>query len=67
MENPDKIWEFNNSKCKLKTKDKEKSLNGNPKKNIEEIIQNFNFDTPQELPPICALLSIIFHMILLDI
>ena len=55
--NPDKIWEFNNSKCKLKTKDKEKSLNGNPKKNIEEIIQNFNFDTPQELPPICALLS----------
>ena len=32
-------------------------MNGNPKKNIEEIIQNFNFDTPQELPPICSLLS----------
>ena len=55
--NPDKIWEFNNSKCILKTKDKENSLKGNPKKNIEEIIQNFNFDTPRELPPICSLLS----------
>ena len=30
--NPDKIWEFNNSKCILKTKDKEKSLKRKSKK-----------------------------------
>ena len=55
--NPDKIWEFNDKKCKLLFKNKTKKLNGNPKKNIEKIIENFNFEIPKELPPISSIIS----------
>ena len=55
--NPDKIWEFNNNNCKLFYKNKSIKLKGNPKKNIEKIIENFNFNIPKELPPISSILS----------
>tara|TARA_Y100000590_G_C15664656_1_gene993988 strand:+ start:304 stop:1758 length:1455 start_codon:yes stop_codon:yes gene_type:complete len=55
--NPDKIWEFNNNNCKLFYKNKSKKLNGSPKKNIEKIIENFNFKIPKGLPPISSILS----------
>ena len=55
--NPDKIWEFNNNNCKLFEKKKVKILKGNPKQNIESIIENFKFNIPKELPPISSLLS----------
>ena len=55
--NPDKIWEFNDNKCKLFTNNKVKILNGKPKNNIEKIIENFNFKIPKELPPISSILS----------
>ncbi len=55
--NPDKIWEFNNNECKLYLGGKKIKLKGNPKKNIEEIIENFKFKTPKELPSICSLIS----------
>ena len=55
--NPDKIWEFNDNKCKLLFKYQTKKLNGNPKKNIEKIIENFNFEIPKELPPISSIIS----------
>ena len=55
--NPDKIWEFNDNKCKLFSNDKVKILNGKPKNNIEKIIENFNFKIPKELPPISSILS----------
>ena len=55
--NPDKIWEFNDKKCKLLFKNQTKKLNGNPKKNIEKIIENFNFEIPKELPPISSIIS----------
>ena len=55
--NPDKIWEFNNNSCKLFEKNKVKTLKGNPKQNIENIIENFKFKTPKELPPISSLIS----------
>ena len=54
---PDKIWEFNNNKCFIYEKDSKKKINGNPSKNIENIIQSFNFKTPKELPNICAILA----------
>ena len=54
---PDKIWEFNDNKCKLFSNDKVKILNGKPKNNIEKIIENFNFKIPKELPPISSILS----------
>ena len=55
--NPDKIWEFNNNNCKLFYKNRTIKIKGNPKKNIEKIIENFNFDIPKELPPISSILS----------
>ena len=65
--NPDKIWEFNDNKCKLFSNDKVKILNGKPKNNIEKIIENFNFKIPKELPPISSILSgyyfLVYHLI----
>jgi len=55
--NPDKIWEFNNNNCKLFYKNRTIKLKGSPKKNIEKIIENFNFDIPKGLPPISSILS----------
>ena len=55
--NPDKIWEFNQNKCTLRVKNKKQKLKGTPKENIEKIIEEFNFKTPKELPPICSLIS----------
>ena len=36
---------------------KKKKIKGEPKKVIESIIENFKFDTPKSLPPICSLIS----------
>ena len=55
--NPDKIWEFNNNRCQILTGNKKKILIGNPKENIEKIIEEFKFITPKNLPPICSLIS----------
>ena len=55
--NPDKIWEFNNNNCKLFYKNRSIKLKGNPKENIEKIIEDFNFDIPKGLPSISSILS----------
>jgi len=55
--NPDKIWEFNNKNSYLINKNKKKKIKGEPKKIIENIIENFKFETPSGLPPICSLIS----------
>ncbi len=56
--NPDKIWEFNNNNSYIiKDSIKRQKINGKPKDIIEKIIQDFNFQTPKSLPPICSLLS----------
>ena len=55
---PDKIWEFNNNKSySINKNNKKKRIRGNPKKIIENLIENFKFKTPSSLPPICSLLS----------
>ena len=55
---PDKIWEFNNNKSySINKNNKKKRIKGNPKKIIENLIENFKFKTPSSLPPICSLLS----------
>ena len=55
---PDKIWEFNNSNSFYINKyNKKKKIKGEPKKIIENLIQNFKFKIPSTLPPICSLLS----------
>jgi len=55
--NPDKIWEFNNNKCYFVKNKKKIKINGDPKKIIENIIQNFKFKIPKNLPPLCSLIS----------
>ena len=56
--NPDKIWEFNNKSSYIYTKKKnKKKIKGIPKKNIEKIIEEFNFKIPKGLPPISSILS----------
>jgi len=55
---PDKIWEFNNSNSfYINENNKKIKIKGEPKKIIENIIENFNFKIPSSLPPICSLLS----------
>ncbi len=55
--NPDKIWEFNNNNCFNCIDNKKTKIKGNPKKNIENIIEKFKFKIPKNLPPISSLLS----------
>jgi len=55
--NPDKIWEFNNENSYLISGKKKKKIKGVPKKIIENIIEDFKFETPSVLPPICSLIS----------
>ena len=55
--NPDKIWEFNNKNSYLIQKNKKIKLKERPENLIEKIIENFNFETPKNLPKICSLIS----------
>jgi len=55
--NPDKIWEFNNQNSYLIKNKVKKKIKGNPDKVIENIIEEFKFKTPSNLPPICSLIS----------
>ena len=54
---PDKIWEFNKNQSFFYKNGKKVKINGIPKKNIEKIIENFNFKIPKELPNISSLIS----------
>ena len=55
--NPDKIWEFNNENSFLTINNIKKRIKGKPQKIIENLIEDFNFKTPQNLPSICSLIS----------
>ena len=55
--NPDKIWEFNNKNSYLIKNNIKKKIKGNPDKVIENLIEEFKFKTPPNLPPICSLIS----------
>jgi anthranilate synthase component I len=55
--NPDKIWEFNNNYSYLIKNNKRFKLKERPQKLIENIIENFKFKTPSNLPPISSLIS----------
>ena len=54
---PDKIWEFNNKKSYKIQNDKKIPIKGKPQNIIENILENFNFQTPKRLPSICSLIS----------
>ena len=55
--NPDKIWEFNNNNSYLIQNNKKIRLKDKPDQLIERIIENFKFETPNNLPKICSLIS----------
>jgi anthranilate synthase component I len=55
--NPDKIWEFNNNNSYLIKNKKRFKLKEKPQKLIENIIENFKFKIPPNLPPISSLIS----------
>ena len=55
--NPDKMWELNNEKVISIINDKKKKLKIKPYVFLNKLIENFNFVTPKNLPPICSLLS----------
>ena len=55
--NPDKIWEFNNNNSFLINNKKKTKLKDEPKKLIDKIIEEFNFEVPSNLPPISSLIS----------
>ena len=55
--NPDKIWELNNERVISIINDKKKKLKIKPYVFLNKLIENFNFATPKNLPPICSLLS----------
>ena len=55
--NPDKIWEFNNNNSYLIQHNKKIKLKDKPDQLIEKIIENFKFETPNNLPKICSLIS----------
>ncbi len=53
---PDKIWEFNKKKINLIEENKKKVIKGNPYIFLKKLIENFNFQLPENLPPLCSLL-----------
>jgi anthranilate synthase component 1 len=55
--NPDKIWEFNGNHSYLIRNNKKTKLKGKPNKILENVIEEFKFETPKNLPPICSLIS----------
>ncbi len=55
--NPDKIWEFNNKNSYLIKDNKKIKLKEKPDVLIEKIIEEFKFETPNNLPKICSLIS----------
>ena len=55
--NPDYIWEFQGKKCKQIINNKTKILKNSPKHIIDQIIENFKFDIPKELPNISSIIS----------
>ena len=55
--NPDKIWELNNNKVISIINNKKKEIKTKPYIFLNNLIENFNFNTPKSLPPICSLLA----------
>ena len=54
---PDYIWEFYGNNCKQIANNKTKILKKSPKKIIDQIIENFKFEIPAELPNISSIIS----------
>ena len=54
---PDIVWEFNKNKIYIIKNNKRKIVKSNPYTFLKKTIENFNFPSPRNLPPICSLLA----------
>ena len=55
--NPDKIWELKKNKVYLFKKQTKKIINKSPYIFLKQMVEEFKFQTPKNLPPICSLLA----------
>jgi len=55
--NPDKIWELNNNNVYFLKNKIRKRIFKKPYLFLKNLIEEFKFHTPKELPPICSLLA----------
>ena len=55
--NPDKIWELKKNKVYLFQKQEKKIINKSPYIFLKQMVEEFKFQTPKNLPPICSLLA----------
>ena len=53
---PDKMWDLNKKKIFLIKNNKKKFIKGSPYKFLKNLIENFNFSVPKNLPPLSSLL-----------
>jgi len=53
---PDKIWELNKEKIFVIKNGKRKIIKKKPYSFLKNLIENFNFPLPKNLPPLCSLL-----------
>ena len=53
---PDKIWEFDKNKIHIIEKNKKRLVKGSPYPYLKNLIENFNFPLPKNLPPLSSLL-----------
>ena len=53
---PDKIWEFKNNEIHIIENNKRKKINSSPYFFLKRLIEDFNFQLPKNLPPLCSLL-----------
>ena len=54
---PDKIWEFNKNKIHLLTNNSKKEIKKDSYSFLKQLIENFNFTLPKNIPPLCSLLA----------
>ena len=53
---PDKIWEFNKKKIHIIKNNKKRIIKSSPYPFLKNLLENFNFPLPKNLPPLCSLL-----------
>ena len=53
---PDKIWEFKNKNIYVFENNKKKSIKRSPYTFLKKLIEDFNFQLPKNIPPLCSLL-----------
>ena len=54
---PDKIWEFNQKKVSSIISGRKKIIKGDPKIILSKIIDDFKFNIPSSLPPMCSMIA----------